>query len=158
MGLFKKLKKKISGTFKKMNSLSDLGNVKNWAGDVANLGVRAGLGVATAGGSELLGVGEAVGNLTERTVDYVSGQKHTEDKAEEKEKKASLAAAQAAAKKAADDDYYNRVMKARDAQVAAYMDSQTDLTSDDEALGNYGKTLGSFGETALGGKKKKMYY
>ena len=48
-------------------------------------------------------------------------------------------------------------MKARNKQVAAYMDSQTGLTQEGEALGDYGKTLGSFGDVALSGKKKRYY-
>lgn len=156
MGLGKAIKKAVKSVG---GAVSDaVHDVKKEAGKVTGDVLRLATAGATMGTSELLGYGKTVGQVGELGMNAVTGELSRQRKEAKANELAALNAQEAAAKKAADDDYYNRVMKARDAQVAAYMDSQTDLTSDDEALGNYGKTLGSFGETALGGKKKKMYY
>lgn len=136
-------------------AVKDAGDdIQREAGKVVGDVLRAGAAAASLGTSEALGVGEAIGSLSEAGVNQITG----EARRQEKEAKKALNAAEAAAKSAADADYYNKVMKARDRQVAAYMDSQTDFTTQDDALGNYGKSLGNFGDATLGGKKKKMYY
>lgn len=153
MGWFKKQINRVS------EAVSDATkDVQKEFGKTAGDLLRGAAAAASLGTSELLGVGKVISKTDEMVLNELTGEAHRQRKEAKKNALAELNAQEAAAKKAADADYYNRVMKARDAQVAAYMDSQTDLTSDDEALGNYGKTLGSFGETALGGKKKKMYY
>lgn len=153
MGWVKKIAKSVGG------AVSDAAHdVKKEAGKTGGDLLRGAAAAASFGTSELFGVGKVISKTDEMVLNELTGEAHRQRKEAKANELAALNAAEAAAKKAADADYYNRVMKARDAQVAAYMDSQTDLTSDDEALGNYGKTLGSFGETALGGKKKKMYY
>lgn len=120
--------------------------------------MRGATAAVTLGTSELMGYGKAVGQLGEIAINEMNGEARRQRKEAKANELAAINAAEAAAKTAADTDYYNRIMKARDKQVAAYLDSQTDLTQEGEALGDYGKTLGSFGNTALGGKKKKMYY
>lgn len=136
MGWLKKITKKIQK------------EVGKTLGDVT----RGALAAASFGTSELLGVGKAAGDLVQGGVDLAVGEKRLQ----EKEKKEQIKAEQAAAQKAADTDYYNQVMKERDRQVAAYLGSQTNMSEDDEALGDYGASLGNFGEKPLG--KKKKYY
>ena len=106
----------------------------------------------------MLGVGKTISRLNQYGVDELTGTAHDQRKKAKNDQIAALNAQAAADKAAADADYYKRVMAARDKQVAAYLDSQTDMTSDGESLGDYGKKLGTFGDAALGGKKKKMYY
>lgn len=131
------------------NPIKKVGKLVKDVGKVIN--------VATFGASDALGVGQAF-DLAGKGVDEVTGKAHDDREKAKKAEQAALTAAEAAAKKAADDDYYRRVMAARDKQVAGYLDSQTDMTSDGESLGDYGKKLGTFGDVGLGGKKKKMYY
>lgn len=133
-------------------------DVKKEAGKTAGDLLRGAAAAASFGTSELLGVGKTIGQLNELAINELTGEGHRQRKEAKANKLAAINAAEAEAKRAADEDYYNRIMKARDKQVAAYLDSQTDLTQEGEALGDYGKSLGSFGNTALGGKKKKMYY
>ena len=129
--------------------VKDLGKIVSGFGDVMN--------IATFGGSNALGVGK-VFDLAGQAVDEMTGTAHDQRKKAKNDQIAALNAQAAADKAAADAEYYKRVMAARDKQVAAYLDSQTDMTSDRESLGDYGKKLGTFGDAALGGKKKKMYY
>ena len=115
------------------------------------------MNIVTFGASDALGVGKAF-DLVGKGVNELTGTAHDQRKKAKNDQLAALNAQAAADKAAADADYYKRVMAARDKQVAAYMDSQTDMTSDGESLGDYGKKLGTFGDVGLGGKKKKMYY
>lgn len=149
MGWLKKQWKRVK------EAVKDIGDdIQKEAGKVVGDVLRIGAATTSFGMSEALGVGEAIGSLSEAGVNQITG----EAKRQEKEEKKALNAAEAAAKSAADADYYNKVMKARDRQVAAYMDSQTDFTTQGDALGDYGKSLGNFGDTTLGGKRKKIYY
>lgn len=146
MGWFKKQFNRVS------EAVSDAAkDVKKEAGKVTGDALRIATAGATMGTSELLGYGKAVGQIGELGMNAVTGELSRQRKEAKANELAALNAAEAAAKTAADTDYYNRIMKARDKQVAAYLDSQTDLTQEGEALGDYGNT-------ALGGKKKKMYY
>ena len=117
-------------------------------GDVERIAMAG----ASFGTFELLGLGKTAGNLVQYGVDTLTG----ESNRQKKEEKKKVEAAKAEAQKAADTDYYNRIMKERDRQVAAFLGSRTDMSQDDDALGNYGAALGSFGEKPLG--KKKKYY
>lgn len=133
-------------------------DIKKEAGKTVGDIMRIGAAPGTFGASELLGVGKTISQLGQYGVDELTGTAHDQRKKAKNDQLAALNAQAAADKAAADADYYKRVMAARDKQVAAYLDSQTDMTSDGESLGDYGKKLGTFGDVGLGGKKKKMYY
>lgn len=133
-------------------------DIKKEAGKTVGDVLRGAAAAASFGTSEALGVGKAVGQFAQYGIDELNGTARAERKKAKANELAALNAQEAADKAAADEDYYKRVMAARDKQVAAYLDSQTDMTSDGESLGDYGKKLGTFGDVGLGGKKKKMYY
>lgn len=126
--------------------------IQKSVGKVMGDGLRGSLAFVSGGLTEALGVGKEIGDMTKGVYDQLSGEANRQKREEEKK----VEAAKAEAKKAADTDYYNRIMKERDRQVAAFLGSRTDMSQDDDALGNYGAALGSFGEKPLG--KKKKYY
>lgn len=150
---FSNVGKSVSGAVK------DAGHdIKKEAGKTLGDVMRGAAATASFGTSEALGIGKTISRLYQYGIDELNGTARAERKKAKANDLAALNAQAAADKAAADADYYKRVMAARDKQVAAYMDSQTDMTSDGESLGDYGKKLGTFGDAALGGKKKKMYY